>query len=872
MGGLYNENMEVQVNVARDGGNRIEGDYQGKKWNGWTDDLETWKSFRIPFHANTEPEYTDRELAFNLEKHVDGIGMTGWDWKNRLSRWVAFDFDAITGHSDKHNKKLQDAELITIEQTVSQIPWVTLRRSTGGKGLHLYVHLKPESTANHNEHAALARAILGTLSAITGFDFQSKVDICGGNMWVWHRKMVGSDGLVLIKQGTILEDIPHNWRDHVQVITGKRNKAIPTFVQDEKIFAELSGQRSKVTLDDEHKRLIAFLQEVNAAWWWDQDHQMLVAHTYDLKMAHDALVMRGLFETISTGREHGIDHNAFLYPLRGGGWVVRRYTPGVREADSWEQDGTGYTRCYLNVNPDLRMAAHALGGIEDPTASGFIFKEAEVAQKAATMLGVDLKLPSHMGSRETKLKEHKDGRLSVEIKYSEDDSPEKMSGWLNKKGQWRRLFSTRITQPAESEIGNYDDLVRHLVTEVGENYGWVIKSDEQWRVEPLRHVQLSLEALGLKPTEINKILGAGIAKPWALVNRPFQDEYLGDRKWNRNTSQLRFIPSANKDNLTYPHWNMILEHIGHGLNAAIAINPWAKANGIISGADYLKCWLASVIQFPTEPLPYLFLHGPQDSGKSIWHEAISCLISKGVEPAATALINPNGFNAEIETSVICYIEETDLNRNKNAYNRIKEWVTSRKIQIHKKGQTPYTITNTTHWIHAANNREYCPIFPGDTRITMIFVDELEPTEKIPKRALIGFLEKEAPDFLASILSLEIPPSSDRLNVPVITTEDKKQAEQNNRTLLELFVQENCFYIKGKSVPCAEFHSYFINSIDPQYVDKWSKIRVGREMPRHFIKGRNPKDGQYHFGNMSFTPGEGGVELIVIDDKLVPSHA
>ena len=92
---LYNFNMECQVNVAQDGGERIEGEFKGKRWHGWTDSFTTWKSFRIPWNAAHEPSFEDSPLKFSLEKHAEGIGMTGWDWKNRESKWVAFDFDSI---------------------------------------------------------------------------------------------------------------------------------------------------------------------------------------------------------------------------------------------------------------------------------------------------------------------------------------------------------------------------------------------------------------------------------------------------------------------------------------------------------------------------------------------------------------------------------------------------------------------------------------------------------------------------------------------------------------------------------------------------------------------------------------------------------
>ena len=65
----YNHDMECQVNVAQGNGERVEGEYKGRQWHGWInqDSGETWKSFRIPYKANTDPEYTDTELNFNFE-------------------------------------------------------------------------------------------------------------------------------------------------------------------------------------------------------------------------------------------------------------------------------------------------------------------------------------------------------------------------------------------------------------------------------------------------------------------------------------------------------------------------------------------------------------------------------------------------------------------------------------------------------------------------------------------------------------------------------------------------------------------------------------------------------------------------------------
>ncbi len=619
---LYSINMECQVNVAQDGGERVEGEFRGRQWHGFSDGIQTWKSFRIPYKAMSEPEYTDVEMKFELDVHVEGIGMTGWDWVNKKSRWLAFDFDAITGHSDKHAAKLTAEQLFEVQELASNIPWVTVRKSTSGKGLHLYVFIDESCsliTNNHTEHAALARSILGLMSALTGADFKSKVDICGGNLWVWHRKMLGTDGLSLLKKGRPINEseIPVNWRDHQKVVSGRKKRTTPNFVDDssESTFDEITGQNTRVPLDEDHRKLIKYLGDTNAAFWWDADRHMLVCHTFDLKKAKDELSFKGIFETLSVGKEQGLDHNAFCYPLKRGAWVVRRYSVGVAETSSWDQDANGYTRCFYNQEPSLFISSRAAGGLEDEKGA-FVFSKAEDAQKAAISLGADLDIPARYSQREAHLKYHKDGRLIAELKRETVDNANELKDWLaNKKGDyWTKIFSIRRTESRENDVGNYDDVARHLSSTEGSDLGWVVKSGEDWHEEPLTHVWAVLEHIGLKSAEAKNVVGSSV------VNLPFPPEYPGDRQWNREGSQFRFSPSLDKDILVYPTWTKLLNHVGSGLDDAVKDHPWCMQNGLKTGADYLKCWISSVFQFPFEPLPYLFFYGPQGSGKSIFHK------------------------------------------------------------------------------------------------------------------------------------------------------------------------------------------------------------------------------------------------------------
>lgn len=855
---LYNLGMEVQVNVAQGNGERIESEYKGKTWQGWNDGLETWKPIRIPYNANSNPEYTDRPMTWNLEKHVEAIGMTGWDWQNKVSRWVAFDFDSIVGHSEKHLKKLSDEELDQIRKAVTNIPWVTLRYSTGGNGLHLYVFLPNVPTQNHNEHAALGRAILSKLSGLTGYNFESKVDACGGNMWVWHRKMKGTKGLTLIKPGEILTDIPANWETHIKVVSGHKRRVSPSFLNDtevegvEKMFNELCGQITKNNLDEDHKRLIAWLDENGAQWWWDTDHNMLITHTADLKKAHDALGFKGIFRTTAKGREKN-DHNCFCFPLRKGGWCVRRYSRGAEEDSSWEQDGQGWTKCQYNCMPDLATACRAHGGIEH-TNGGFVFKEAEQAGHAAHDLGINLDIPARMRLRVARLKEHKDGRLIVEIKKDEDDTSNGLEDWLKEGKAWKKIFKGNVSQPMEHDTGNYDDVIRHMITPNNEDYGWVIKGDGEWRNEPLTHVKHYLQSLGLKPPEVFTAIGASVVRAWKVVSLPFQPEYIGDRIWNRFAPQYKVPRKENRDNLSYPTWQKMLNHCGAGLDQGVKDSSWCRANGILTGGDYLKVWVASLLQEPTKPLPYLFFYGPQNSGKTTFYEAIELLVTRGVTRAHLALTSEGGFNAEIRDAILCVVEELDLRTGKSAYNRIKDWVTARTICIHEKRETPYTVDNHTHWIQCANDRDFCPVFPGDTRITMCYVPELDVLDLIPKTELIELLQKEASDFLTEVLHVEIPKSNDRLNVQVIITADKMTAEEEQMNMVELFIQQECYHVDGEHVNYAEFYDKFFDWLPPeeQLNRIYTKNNASKLLPRWAIKGRNTNGGQLSIGNLSFT--------------------
>lgn len=858
---LYNPDMEVQVNVAKDKGEAVEGDYKGKRWVGYSDGATTWKPFRIPRNANTDPSYTDTNITFDIAEHAEGVGMTGWNWKLRLSYWVAFDFDAMCGHSESHTKKLSAEELAALQQAVTNVPWVTLRKSTSGRGLHLYVFLSPVPTANHTEHAALARAILSMLSAITGYNFSSKVDICGGNMWVWHRKMVGTDGLKLLKEGVPLTDVPQNWKEHTDVVAQKSRKSAPGFVtkDNEDPFDALTRQYTHTPLDNEHKKLIDFLAINKYYWAWHPDHHMLVSHTAGLKDAHTALGMKGMFETIATGKDRG-DHNCFLFPLRGGAWSVRRYGIGTAESSekaTWQKDQKGFSYCYLNKQLDLKTACLFHGGIEHEKG-GWVFREAEVIQTVLLKLGCAINLPPFILLRPGRIIPHKEnGKTIVHIEHQTTDPVDKMEGWNNEKKLWRRVFYLSLPEEVEQEsTEDYDNFVRHVVTEDNVDAGWRASIGDGWRNEPYVNIRLLMKGSESSPKDIDLVLSQAVKRGWKLVNKPFQSEYPGDRQWNMGNAKLKVVPTLNTDNLSFPTWQAILDHCGAGLTEAIQHNDWAKENNITNGAMYLKLWLTSLIKQPTKALPYLCFWGDQDNGKSSYHEAITeILIENGHVRAEAALLSQGNFNGELLGKILAIVEEVDLRKNQAAANKMKDWVTGSEISIHMKMQTPFNARNYLHWIQCSNKWQYCPITVGDTRITMIHVGPLK--EKIGRDELRLRLKKEAPDFLASVLATEIPYNNDRLAIPIIATRDKEDAIEASMDSLQVFFKNNCYYVPGQTLKVAECFARFQEDLPGEEIPQWSKQKMSANLPSGFVKGKDSL-GNMCYGNMSFdknaTPG------------------
>jgi hypothetical protein len=863
---LYDPGMEVQVNVLR-GSDRVESKGRSPVW---TDGSEEWSAFRIPYQGSgidAEPHYKDGVLEWSFEKHVEAIGLTGWDWQNRVSRFVGFDFDSISNHA----RGLSDFDLDALRDRVQEIPWIELRRSKSGRGMHLYVSFrKPVSTQNHTEHAALARSILSTLSGLLDFPFEDKVDTCGGVLWIWHKEASKEKrSFAVVKAATqLLDRVPPNWKDFIEVQRRKR-KAPSSIKTNDVRFEDLISRTRQVELDDRHQALLQWFAAQAITWWWDAERSMLVCHTHDLRRAHHELDMEGVFETSAEGKDSPYDHNCFAFPLRNGSWNVFRYSLGTTEHEYWTQSPSGWTTCVLNKLPDLAAACRIYRGIK--TKSGeYRFSEAQTAFKALALVGCSTRLPYSWGSRSCVLAPGKaEAEVVVTIPFEEGDESQAdwyIEGKQAKTRRWERVVNAqveaRIIEPP-------DEVVRHVSRPEGKAAWWVL-SRGVWKEKTKDDVKSAMKALGFKPQELEQTMGQAVLEDWTETCVPFEEEYPGDRRWNRNAPQLAYTPRFG----SHPTWNLILSHVGQSLD--VEGNDWCRTHSITSGADYLRLWIASMFRHPFEPLPYLFLHGPQNSGKSIFHEAIYLLLRQGLgyTKADQALTNNSGFNGELYGAILAVVEEVDVSSSKVAYDRIKDWVTGRQIFIRPLHRDGFSVPNSTHWVQCANHAEYCPVFPGDTRIVVGYVDLFEGPE-IPKTELMARLMAEGPAFTNTLLRTDIPPSPSRLRLPVLDSDMKLDLMSRNLNPVEDFIEACCELAPGYLISGEMFTTAFTNWLtDPMEKARWDVKAVLNAIPvGPYPKARYGAGGRMHIGNLRVKEQELGKvisarSLIRRNNKLV----
>jgi hypothetical protein len=830
---------------------------------------EVFGPHRWPYDAGGNANFSDPPIQYIVANRMKAIGTTWWNWKDKVSVGLGFDFDSLVDHADGVSPE-QIAALDTLD-----VPWLEVVRSTRGLGRHIYVWFQDPYpvTKNHHEHAALARAFLPMIAKATGMDISGSVDVCGGIMWIHHTNATAENrGYELIKPATQIltsDFVPPNWKDNIEVVSGARAKVrvqgwTPDGTTKGDELDEMTQAVAQVPLDERHLQILAALEDTGHSALWVHDHHLWQGHTGGLKYVFDDLAERltpllGLFDTNSQDTDSG-KPNCFMRPKPDGAWDVYRFGEGTEECPLWGSQGK-WTHTTYNYPATLRQICLACGGYEGTKeAQGYMFDFIEDLKQALTFLKSDVFLPEEAVGRGLSLHTDNDRTLLCIEKKRNDDK--KMFPRYAKTARGWEIVLWGAVNTSDKEVedeklwSSLDDKMRALKRS-GQGGGvfdsWVLQdATVTWVTHPRENIKALLMSEGvLKP---DPILGSAVFKAWMLINQPFGAEYPGGRMWNRDAAQFVYAPVELQEGETpiHPTWDLLMNHCGVDLNDYIHSLPWCKDWGIITGGDYLTAWVACMLQNPFGKLPYLFMYGPQNSGKSSFHESISMLMTSGVAKADRALTSDQGYNGELEGAVLAVVDEVDISKAGGAaYNKLKEWVTGLTISIRAMYKQTEDMLSTLHFVQMSNSRSSLPVFPGDTRITAMNVPSLEA--EIPRDRLRELLRAEAPHFMRTIMDLDIPEATSRLMLPVIETQGKLDAAAGNANELAQFIEQCCYEIPGQAIKFTVFKERFLSTLDEVYRSDWRDRIIRKQLDEQFPVGKGAKVNQQIIGNITFNP-------------------
>jgi hypothetical protein len=858
-------------------------------------DGEKFGPQRWPYNAKTTPSYSDPPIQYIIDKRMRAVGSTWWDWKNKRSIGLGFDFDSLIDHNEAVG--IPQHEIDKLDHI--DAPWLEVIRSTRGNGRHIYIWFDPDNaprTVNHDEHSAVARSFIPLIARATGMDIEANVDCCGSVLWFYHENATKENqGYALVKPATQIltaDHVPPNWRDNLEVVSGGRSKvrvqgwaADGTKTSGDELD-EMTQAHAQIELDDVHLQILEDLEGTGHSSLWVHDHHLWQGHTAGLKQVFDDWAdrgspMRGLFDTNSMDSDPG-KPNCFMRPKDKGGWDVYRFGDGTQEAPIWDTQGK-WTHTTYNYQPTLKQICLAAGGYEGTDEKqGFMFSTQDELKIALQYLGCgEMVVPDKSVGRSLSLHSGQGGKVILVISKERSDQPADFPRYVKSPRGWEiclwdAIETSDAEQQEEQLWSELDDKLRVLklietspsgAVKSASFDSWVIQDDSvAWVTHPRENVKSFLMNLGFaKP---DPILGGAVFKSWALVNEPFQPEYPGGRVWNRDAAQFRYAPVdlSEGEFPHHPHWDMVMEHCGCDLDQYIAELTWPKEWGIETGGDYLKAWVACMLRNPYGKLPYLFMYGPQGGGKSSFHESVALLLTRGVVKADRALTSQAGYNGELRDAILAVVDEVDISKaGMTVYNKLKEWTTGLTLSIHAKYKQVQEVTSTLHFVQMSNSRSSLPVFPGDTRITAFNVPSLE--SEVPKDLLLSKLKEEAPAFMRTMVDMEIPDASSRLMIPIIETQGKADAAAGNLNEVEAFINEKCFPVPGSAVTFKEFKDKFIATLEDYQMMEWGESAIKKTVAERFPIGR-AKGNTTVVGNISFTECEPSVPYVKQGQRLV----
>lgn len=257
-------------------------------------------------------------------RRITRCGSSGWNHATKESIFVGIDIDSKSNHAEG----LTWRQLRQVRQTLKDIPYVELRRSTNS-GYHVYVWLtEGVKCESRKDHAAVANYVASKLPI--SFDW---LDCKGSILWCAANGR-SPKGFQLLKAAT--ENFnPQGWEN---------------FKAQQNHRQKLSDDHKKAPITREHTRVLDLLK---GHFTYDHDKNLFRIHTASLKKIHanpDNKII-GEFETNSPGSNLQT-FNAFMFPGPAGSFRVVRYGNGVKEHESWTHGDQWVSTMFNQVDVD----------------------------------------------------------------------------------------------------------------------------------------------------------------------------------------------------------------------------------------------------------------------------------------------------------------------------------------------------------------------------------------------------------------------------------------------------------------------------------------------------------------------------------------
>ena len=468
--------------------------------------------------------------------------------------------------------------------------------------------------------------------------------------------------------------------------------------------------------------------------------------------------------------------------------MVFRFTRGVTEHESWKESAGGWIYNIINNRPDFDEVCQNAEARRTSKGYAATWEQAnEIAKRYGGELG---RLPDDRPIAILR----KEEAIIFQVKGTEQ-----IDGWDLPTAIARHL--EYVINLPEEELNQASDLVRVFIDSGQHVVATGIESIENdFLFSGKSDIIAGLQSSGMPRTMAEERYGAAVRDPWRLKNEPFQEEWdFKNKIWN-DGAQLAYEPTPGE----HPHHDFLFSHIGKYLDDYLEDIDYCRQHGI-DGKRYLMLWNASLLRQPSQSLPLLFLWSSEENkcGKSTFlmtlmnqfkESSPGSTVRKGVADAYLTL--KEKYNKKFHSAVLCYIEEKSLCADE--WYDIKDRISAPTQNIRMMRTDSFDAPNYTHFVVTSNKADSLAIPKGsdESRVVMIRVNPIEKDlrDEFEKKNKLG-LARETPHWLHTLMNMDLPPTGDRLYLPVPMTTLKADVLEVNmlvtRKNLREFVDECC---------------------------------------------------------------------------------